>query len=112
MHEGFLPQGNCKDVCDPNTSFFSSRKIDPSGMATPIYISILKIIVFLYRYITYDKYLVVHKVSQNKINPNDIHHLYIHISMLQGAYRTMHFDQYNILYKIVNLEKYNVFSSF
>ena len=45
--------------------FFSSRKIDPSGMATPIYISILKIIVFLCRYITYDKHLVVHKISRN-----------------------------------------------
>ena len=40
-------------------------------MATPINISILKIIVFLYRYITYDKHLVVHKVSQNKITPNE-----------------------------------------
>ena len=42
----------------------------------------------------------------------ELHHLYIHTSMLLGAYRTMHFDHYNILYKIVNLEKYNVFSSF
>ena len=33
-------------------------------MATQIIISIIKIIIFLYRHLTYDKHLVVNEISQ------------------------------------------------